>query len=71
MVDGASNVQNLLTIIKMEIFNKHAKFSEKLTFLTRWYADVRVRISGYKMLVFRKILLMYEIDDPKSLGSNI
>ena len=34
---------------------KHAKFSEKRTFLTRWYAQVRVHIRGLEMYVFRKI----------------
>ena len=36
-----------------------ANFSVKLTFLTLWYAHVRVRIRGLEMLVFRKILRMY------------
>ena len=34
---------------------KHTKFSEKLTFLTPWYAHVRVWNMGQKMLVFQKI----------------
>ena len=29
----------------------YAKFSEKLTFLTPWYAHIRVRIRGLEMLV--------------------
>ena len=33
---------------------KHAKFSEKRTFLTPWYAYVRVRVRGKKCLFFRK-----------------
>ena len=44
MVGGASNVQNMLTMIKMETFSKYAKFSEKL-FLpadTQTYAFVSV-----------------------------
>ena len=42
----------------------YAKFSEKLTFLTPWYAHVRVRIGvrGLEMLVFRKILRKYLMD---------
>ena len=40
-----------------------AKFSEKLTFLTRWYAH-RVRIRGLEMLVFRKNLGTYLMDNP-------
>ena len=34
---------------------KHTKFSEKRTFLTPWYAPVRVRIRRQEMFVFRKI----------------
>ena len=34
---------------------KHAKFSEKRTFLTPWYAHVRARIRRKEMFVFRKI----------------
>ena len=30
----------------------YAKFYEKVTFLTPWYAHVRVRIRGLEMLVF-------------------
>ena len=30
-------------------FSTYAKFSEKLTFLTPWYAHVSVRIRGWKM----------------------
>ena len=42
----------------------YAKFSVKLTFLTPWYAHVRVRVRGSEMLVFRKILRTYEMNDP-------
>ena len=42
----------------------YAKFSEKLTFLTPWYAHVCVRIRGLEMLVFRKIWCTYLMDDP-------
>ena len=42
----------------------YAKFSEKLTFLTLWYGHVYVRIKGLEMLVFRKILRTYLMDDP-------
>ena len=41
----------------------HAKCSEKLTFLTPWYAHVRVRNRGEERLVFRKILLTYQMND--------
>ena len=36
-------------------FSTPAKFSEKLTFLIPWYAQIRVRIRGLEMLVSRKI----------------
>ena len=36
---------------------KQAKFSEKRTSLTPWYAHVRVRIRGLEMFVIRKIWL--------------
>ena len=42
----------------------YAKFSEKLTFLTPWYAHIRVPIRGLEMLVFRKILRTYLMDNP-------
>ena len=42
----------------------YAKFSEKLTFLPPWYVHVRVRIRGSEMLVFRKILRTYLMDEP-------
>ena len=41
-------------------------FPKKLTFLTLSYAHVRVRISGYKMLVFLKILRTYQMNGPKN-----
>ena len=47
------------------LLRTYAKFSEKLIFLTPWYAHVRVRIRGLQMLVFRKILGTYLMDDPK------
>ena len=43
----------------------YAEFSKKLTFLTSWYAHVRVRIRGSQMLVFRNILPTYSMNDPK------
>ena len=36
-------------------FSAYVKFSEKLTFIIL-YARVRVRISGWKMLAFHKML---------------
>ena len=40
------------------------KFSKNLTFLTSWYAHVRVRIRGLEMLVFQNILRTYLMDGP-------
>ena len=40
----------------------YAKYSKKLTFLTPWYAYVRVRIRGLEMLIFRQILRTYLMD---------
>ena len=37
----------------------HTKFSEKLTFLTPWYAHLRGRIRELEILVFQKILRTY------------
>ena len=42
----------------------YAKYSEKLTFVTPWYAHVRVLIRGLQMLVFPNILPTYLTDDP-------
>ena len=42
----------------------YAKFFEKLSFLTPSYAHVRVRIRELEMLVSRKILRTYLMDDP-------
>ena len=36
----------------------------KTNISTRWYAHLRVRIRGLEMLVFRKILCTYLMDDP-------
>ena len=41
----------------------YAKFSEKLIFLTLLYGPVRGRIRGFEILVFRKILRTYLMDD--------
>ena len=51
---------NFLNIKTIFLFNK----TEKLTFLTPWYAHVRVRIRGLEMLVFQKILHTYLMDGP-------
>ena len=40
--------------VRDDSFSTHAKFSEKLTFLTPWYAKVSVRIRGWEMVVFEK-----------------
>ena len=51
----------------MKGLSTYAKFSEKLTFLTPWYAHVRVHTRGLEMLAFRKILRTYLMDNPPSL----
>ena len=40
-------------------FSTSAKFSEKLKFLTPSYAGIRVRIRGYEILAFGKIMRTY------------
>ena len=45
-------------------FSMYAKFCEKLTFLTPYYVHVRVRIRRLEVLVFRKILRTYLMDNP-------
>ena len=40
-------------------FSMYAKFSEKLTFLTSWYAHICVRSRGLKILVLQKIVRTY------------
>ena len=49
---GGSNVRD-------HSISMYAEFSEKLTFLTHSYADLRVRIRGLEILVFRKSLCTY------------
>ena len=41
----------------------YAKSSEKQTFQTPWYVNVRVRIRGVEMLFFWKLLRTYLMDD--------
>ena len=53
-----SKMFRLLVILFIKVGKKkakHAKFSEKQTFLTTWYAHVHVRIRGEEMFVFLKI----------------
>ena len=45
-------------------FSAYAKFSGKLTFHTPWYPQVCVHIRGWKMLIFRKLLRTYYMNDP-------
>ena len=49
-------------ILRVYPLSTHAKFSERLTFPTPWYAHVRVRIRGLEKLVFRNILRTYLIN---------
>ena len=43
---------------------KHVKFSEKRTFLTPWYANVRVRIRGRKCSFFGKFSVLWFLVTP-------
>ena len=52
----AKKVCNLEAIPRDHSFISYGKSSGKLTFLTPWYAHVRVRFRGEEMLVFREIL---------------
>ena len=38
-----------LVLLKNYLFNRHAKFSKKLTLLSPCYANVRIRLGGYEM----------------------
>ena len=60
-----------LNLYRNHPLNTYAKFSEKLTFLTPWYAHVRARIRGSEMLVFRKILRTYLMDEPIGISELI
>ena len=44
----------------------YAKFVEKLTFLSPWYAHVRVHIRVLEILVFWKIFACVDMDEPKN-----
>ena len=48
-----------MNFIRDHPLSTYANFFEKLTFLTPWYAHVRVRIGRLEMLVFQKILRTY------------
>ena len=48
-----------MKLVRGHLSSTYTKFSKKLTFLTPWYAHVRVRIRGLEILVFRKILRTY------------
>ena len=69
---GDTKVQMSLFDLRLRVTTGHplstyAKFSEKLAFLTPWYAHARVRIRGLEMLVFREILRTYLMDDPQGI----
>ena len=49
---------------KGSFFKYVRKISRKTNILTPCYVDVRVRIRGLEMLVFRKILCTYLMDRP-------
>ena len=52
---GQTYFKNLAMFNIMHPFRTYAKFSEELTFITLWYAYVRVYQEG-EILVFRNIL---------------
>ena len=52
-----------LNILQDHPFNTYTKFFKTLLFLTPYYAPVGVSIWGSEILVFRKILRMYNMDD--------
>ena len=64
MLHHVSFYDNVRGNFKGHPLRTDVKISEKLTFLTTWYALVRVRIIGLEILVFRKILRTYLTDDP-------
>ena len=51
------------------LFSTYTKVSEKLTFLTPWYAQLSVSIMGLEMLVFQKILHACKMDGSPSVTS--
>ena len=55
----------------MPSISTYTKFSEKLKFVTPWYARVRVRIRGFEKSVFRKILLTYLMDDSLAITAKL
>ena len=62
--DAAAVIYVISKPTRGQPLSTYATFFEKLTFLTPWYSHVRVRIRGLEMLVFRKILRTYLVDDP-------
>ena len=61
---GGVSLSRLMIFLRGHPLSTYVKFSEKLTFLTPWYAHVPGLIRGLEMLVFRKILCMYFMDGP-------
>ena len=58
-------IKILIFVFNWRPFIKYVRnIFRKKTFLTPWYARVRVRIRGLEMLVSRKILRTYLMDDP-------
>ena len=68
---GRLNVMTNVIHLRDHSLSTYAEFSEKLTFLNLSYAHVRVRIRGLEMLVFRKVLGTYLMDDPLTMVINI
>ena len=51
-------------VIRCQPLSTYAKFYEKLNISNPLIAHVRVRVRALEMLVFRKILRTYLMDDP-------
>ena len=53
------SLQQAVNYLGDHSFSTYAKYFEKIIFLTLSYIHVSVRIRGYEMLVFRKVLRTY------------
>ena len=61
---GNTFTLSIRKLLRRHPLSMYAKFFQKVTFLTPWYAHVRGRIRELEMLVFRKILRTYLMDGP-------
>ena len=65
-IDGSWNLV-LSSRVRDYLFCTYTHFSEKLAFLTSWYAHVRVRIRELEILVFEKICVRTKWIIPKEI----